>query len=53
MMLCWKEVWNSRTTFAKTAEWYLCYYQNQQVITEKQLKEYVADAGEAGLAWVN
>ena len=53
MKLNWKGVWDSRTTFAKTAIWYQCYYENQQVITENQLKEYVADANRLGLAWVN
>ena len=53
MKLNWKGVWGSRTTFAKTAEWYQCYYENQQVITQKQLKEYVADTSQMGLTWVN
>ena len=53
MKLNWKGAWDSRTTFAKTAEWYQSYYENQQVITQKQLREYVADAGEVGLGWVN
>ena len=53
MKLNWKGIWDSSTTFAKTAEWYQCYYQNQEVITENQLKEYVADAGKSGLTWVN
>ena len=49
MKLNWNGVWGSRTTFAKTAEWYQSYYENQQVITQKQLREYVADADEVGL----
>jgi CDP-glucose 4,6-dehydratase len=53
MRLNWKGAWDSRTTFAKTAIWYQSYYENQQVITQKQLREYVADAGEVGLGWVN
>jgi len=53
MKLNWNGAWDSRTTFAKTAIWYQSYYENQQVITEDQLKEYVVDAGELGLAWVN
>ena len=53
MKLNWKGAWDSRTTFAKTAIWYQSYYENQQVITQKQLREYVADAGEVGLGWVN
>jgi len=53
MKLNWKGTWDNRTTFSKTAKWYQSYYENQQVITENQLKEYVADAGEMGVAWVN
>ena len=50
--LNWKNIWSSNTTFAKIAEWYQRYYENQQVITENQLKEYVADASKAGLDWI-
>ncbi|MCD6295441.1 MAG: hypothetical protein J7M20_11125, partial [Deltaproteobacteria bacterium] len=53
MKLNWNGAWDSRTTFAKTAIWYQSYYENQQVITEDQLKEYVVDVDELGLAWVN
>ena len=49
--LNWKGVWDHRTTFVKTAAWYQRYYENQQIITENQLKEYVADAGRAEMAW--
>ena len=53
MNLNWKGVWDSSTTFAKITEWYQNFYENQQIITDSQLKEYVADAGKAGLNWVN
>ncbi|MCP3924068.1 MAG: CDP-glucose 4,6-dehydratase [Desulfobacterales bacterium] len=39
--LNWKSLWDSSITFAKTVEWYKCYYENQQVVTESQLKEYI------------
>jgi CDP-glucose 4,6-dehydratase len=47
--LNWRGIWDSRTTFTKTVEWYQNYYENQQVITQNQLKEYVADLGRVGL----
>jgi len=50
--LNWKNIWSSNITFAKIAEWYQHYYENQQVITENQLKKYVADADRAEMAWV-
>ena len=43
--------WNFDITFAKIAEWYRMFYENQQVITENQLKEYVADADKAEIVW--
>ena len=49
MKLNWKGAWNRRTTFAKTAEWYRSYYENQHVITQEQLREYVSDADKLGL----
>ena len=49
--LNWKNIWNSDITFAKIAKWYQRYYENQQVITENQLKEYVVDAGKVEMAW--
>ena len=53
MKLNWKGVWDSRTTFVKTAKWYQRYYENQQIVTDTQLKDYVADASKMGLSWVN
>ena len=50
--LNWKNIWSSDTTFVKITKWYQRYYENQQVITENQLKEYVADASKAGLDWI-
>ena len=49
--LNWKGAWDSRTTFAKTAEWYQCYYEDQQIITQNQLKGYVVDAGKIEMIW--
>ena len=43
--LNWKNIWSSNITFAKIAEWYRMFYEEGSVITENQLKEYVADAG--------
>lgn len=52
MKLKWKGVWESRITFTKTIEWYRKFYEDEQVITENQLKEYLSDAVKAGLNWV-
>ncbi len=42
--LKWKSVWESSTTFAKTAQWYKEYYESGHVRSEEQLAEYIADA---------
>jgi len=41
--LNWKGIWDSRTTFAKTAEWYQKFYEEGSVITESQLESYIQD----------
>lgn len=38
---------------SKTKECHQYYVENQQVISENQLKEYAVDAGRVGLDWVN
>jgi len=51
--LKWKGIWDSRTTFAKTAEWYQKFYEEGSVITKSQLKSYVQDAQQTGICWVD
>ena len=53
MKLNWKGAWDSRKTFAKTAEWYQKFYEEGLVITESQLESYIQDARQAGICWVN
>ena len=42
--LKWKSVWDSFTTFAKTAQWYKMYYESGYALSEEQLTEYITDA---------
>ena len=42
--LKWKPVWNSSTTFAKTAQWYRMYYESGHILSGDQLTEYITDA---------
>lgn len=51
--LNWKNIWDSRTTFSKTAEWYQKFYEEGSVITKSQLKSYVQDAQQTGICWVD
>jgi CDP-glucose 4,6-dehydratase len=53
ILLQWKDVWNSDTTFEKTVTWYKEYYENATVVTHDNLKNYVADAKKKGIAWAN
>ena len=49
--LKWKQVWDSSTTFAKTAQWYREYYESVSVCSEKQLEEYITDAKRNQISW--
>ena len=49
--LKWKPVWDSSTTFAKTAQWYKEYYESEHVRSEEQLTEYTTDAKHKQISW--
>lgn len=50
-LLRWQTVWNFDTTLSQTADWYRAWMQDQEIITRKQLAEYVACAARAGVQW--
>ncbi len=49
--LKWKPVWDSSTTFAKTAQWYRAYYESGLVLSEEQLAEYITEAKQRQVSW--
>jgi CDP-glucose 4,6-dehydratase len=49
--LKWKSVWDSSTTFAKTAQWCKEYYESAHVCSEEQLAEYIANAKQKQIPW--
>ena len=51
ILLKWKDVWTSDTTFEKTVKWYKSYYQNNELLTTQDLKSYVSDAKKKGIEW--
>lgn len=52
ILLKWKDVWDSHTTFEKTVNWYKAYYENhKEVLTANDLKSYVSDAKAKKLEW--
>ncbi len=52
-LLKWSPVWNINETIKHTINWYKSFYNNQEVITEKQINIYVNNALEKGLKWAN
>lgn len=51
MKLKWKSVWDSHTTFKKTALWYKNFYENKKVLSEDDLDAYIDDARKATIIW--
>jgi CDP-glucose 4,6-dehydratase len=52
ILLKWKDVWDSDTTFEKTVKWYKAYYENEKaILTQEDLESYVSDAKEKGIEW--
>lgn len=51
VLLKWKDVWDSDTTFKKTVKWYRAFYEEQKVLTKDDLDEYIKDAKQKGITW--
>jgi len=52
ILLKWKDVWNSDTTFEKTVLWYKSYYENaKSYLTQNDLESYVKDAQKNNIEW--
>ena len=52
ILLKWKDVWDSNTTFEKTVKWYKAYYEeDKKVLTQNDLESYIADAKEKKIEW--
>ena len=51
VLLEWKNVWNSTTTFEKTVLWYKHFYQNEKISTLENLQIFIANASEKKIAW--
>ncbi len=50
-MLQWKAVWGIDKTIEKTIVWYKEYYQNQKVVSQSDLNDYITDAKAAHISW--
>ena len=52
ILLKWKDVWDSETTFEKTAKWYKAYYENNgEILTQSDLVNYIIDAKSKKIEW--
>lgn len=51
ILLKWKDVWSSDTTFQKTVEWYRTYYEEDKTLTQEDLKNYIIDAKNKNIQW--
>ena len=49
----WKPVWTVQKAIEKTAEWYKMYYEEDVVLTEDHLQEYIKDAVLLGHEWAS
>jgi CDP-glucose 4,6-dehydratase len=49
--LAWKPVWDLKKTLAMTAQWYKEFYENDRIISQRDLDEYVEDARNKKLSW--
>ena len=52
ILLKWKDVWDSDTTFEKTVKWYKAYYENnKELSTQSDLENYIKDAKAKNIEW--
>jgi CDP-glucose 4,6-dehydratase len=49
--LGWQPVWNFDVTLEKTAEWYRAWLLNRDIISRRQLADYLAAATDTGIGW--
>ena len=52
ILLKWKDVWDSATTFEKTVKWYKAYYEHKKILTQNDLESYIVDAKAKNIVWV-
>lgn len=49
--LNWYPVWNTETAIRRTIDWYKKYYEQHQLSTEADLRDYIQQARAANLIW--
>ncbi|MCT7492517.1 CDP-glucose 4,6-dehydratase [Aliarcobacter cryaerophilus] len=52
ILLKWKDVWDSNTTFEKTVKWYKAYYEeDKRILTAQDLESYITDSKAKNIEW--
>ena len=51
IILKWKDVWDSETTFEKTVLWYKDFYEKNIIATVQNLDDYIHKARQKNLSW--
>ena len=52
-LLEWRPVWGINETTKYTIDWYKSFYNNNEILTEKQIKIFIENAFEKGLKWTS
>lgn len=50
-VLQWQNTWDFEDTIKYTVHWYKEFYDNNEILTEKHLKQYINDSITKGLSW--
>ncbi len=50
-LLKWNNVWDSSRTFEKTIKWYRAYYEDNKILTQDHLIEYIEMARDKKIEW--
>jgi CDP-glucose 4,6-dehydratase len=51
--LHWQPIWDIDTTLTQTADWYDTWLKNRELLTHKQLAEYINSAKQSNAHWIN
>jgi CDP-glucose 4,6-dehydratase len=53
ILLKWKNVWDSDTSFEKTVLWYKEFYENKSILTNEDLESYLKSAKDNNIEWAS
>ncbi|MFH0976233.1 MAG: CDP-glucose 4,6-dehydratase [Spirochaetota bacterium] len=53
LLLNWNPVWDINSTIEKTACWYKSFYEQKELLSKKDLNNYIKDAKKKNIVWTN